>query len=263
MFERYTEKARRSIFFARWEASQFGSPEIEPEHLLLGLMRHTDIPGRDVRAEIEQSLPRGEKTATSVDLPLSVHTKRALAFAAEESERAGHQHIGVEHMLLGLWRDDHPVSALLQKHGVDRETILARCSEGPPEVVTRESLRSVIEKLPDTSLPMAKRILENMPVLPGQGGMLGGFGRGGGFAGRARFETPRRGRRSSHRMEDGAEVFETRYFRDGIEITFIERFRPSDDGKTLTYTQEIHGPGGQSWQHTIDFEIPETKQEPK
>src|SRR5664280_267950 len=39
MFERYTEKARRVIFFARYEASQFGSPYIETEHLLLGLFR--------------------------------------------------------------------------------------------------------------------------------------------------------------------------------------------------------------------------------
>lgn len=39
MFERYTEKARRVIFFARYEASQYGSPYIETEHLLLGLCR--------------------------------------------------------------------------------------------------------------------------------------------------------------------------------------------------------------------------------
>ena len=39
MFEKYTEKARRVIFFARYEASQFGSPYIETEHLLLGLLR--------------------------------------------------------------------------------------------------------------------------------------------------------------------------------------------------------------------------------
>ena len=38
MFERYTEKARRVIFFARYEASQYGSPYIETEHLLLGLI---------------------------------------------------------------------------------------------------------------------------------------------------------------------------------------------------------------------------------
>lgn len=39
MFERYTEEARRVIFFARYEASQFGSPYIEAEHLLLGVIR--------------------------------------------------------------------------------------------------------------------------------------------------------------------------------------------------------------------------------
>ena len=39
MFERYTEKARRTVFFARYEASQFGSPVIDTEHLLLGLLR--------------------------------------------------------------------------------------------------------------------------------------------------------------------------------------------------------------------------------
>jgi len=37
MFERYTEKARRLIFFGRFEASQFGGPFMETEHLLLGL----------------------------------------------------------------------------------------------------------------------------------------------------------------------------------------------------------------------------------
>lgn len=38
MLERYTEKARRVIFFARYEASNYGSPYIETEHLLLGLI---------------------------------------------------------------------------------------------------------------------------------------------------------------------------------------------------------------------------------
>jgi ATP-dependent Clp protease ATP-binding subunit ClpC len=50
MFEKYTEKARRVIFFARYEASQFGSSRIETEHLLLGLLRedNTSVPGRPV-----------------------------------------------------------------------------------------------------------------------------------------------------------------------------------------------------------------------
>jgi ATP-dependent Clp protease ATP-binding subunit ClpC len=39
VFERYTERARRVIFFARYEASQYGSNHIDTEHLLLGLLR--------------------------------------------------------------------------------------------------------------------------------------------------------------------------------------------------------------------------------
>jgi hypothetical protein len=65
----------------------------------------------------------------------------------------------------------------------------------------------------------------------------------------------RKGRYSSSRFEDGAEVVETHHFRDEIEITVIERFRLSDDGKRLSYTQEIGGPG-KSVQHSTDFEIP-------
>src|SRR5215831_8667868 len=99
MFERYTEKARRVIFFARYEASQFGSPYIETEHLLLGLLREEKFLVRQVfnadpeaameaiRREIEARAKIGKKTSTSVDLPLSNESKRALAFAAEEAER--------------------------------------------------------------------------------------------------------------------------------------------------------------------------------
>ena len=43
MFERYTDKARRVIFFARYEAVQGGSQAIEPDHLLLGLAREDRI----------------------------------------------------------------------------------------------------------------------------------------------------------------------------------------------------------------------------
>ena len=79
MFERYTEKARRVIFFARYEASQFGAPAIEPEHLLLGLMREDKtLTGRffpraqvsieSIRKEIEGRTLLREKISTSVEL---------------------------------------------------------------------------------------------------------------------------------------------------------------------------------------------------
>src|SRR5947209_11350059 len=111
MFERYTEKARRVIFFARYEASQFGSPYIETEHLLLGILREDKalsvrvIPHLDVEAirqEIEGATLIRETISTSVDLPLSNESKRVLNYAAEEAERMDHRHIGSEHLFLGL-----------------------------------------------------------------------------------------------------------------------------------------------------------------
>src|SRR5437867_966557 len=113
MFERYTEKARRVIFFARYEASQFGSPYIESEHLLLGIVREdkplttrflrSDM--ASIRKQIESHTTAREKASTSVDLPLSNESKRVLAYGAEEAERLGHKHIGTEHRLLGLLRE--------------------------------------------------------------------------------------------------------------------------------------------------------------
>src|SRR5882672_12321585 len=130
MFERYTEKARRVIFFARYEASQFGSPYIETEHLLLGVMREDKAlthryllrgssSAEAIRAQIEAATTKRKKTATSVDLPLTNECKRVLAYAAEEAERLSHKHIGSEHLALGLLREERCFAAeILAEHGV-------------------------------------------------------------------------------------------------------------------------------------------------
>jgi ATP-dependent Clp protease ATP-binding subunit ClpC len=122
MFERYTEKARRVIFFARYEASQFGAPAIEPEHLLLGLMREDKtLTGRffpraqitieAIRREIESRTLLRERIPTSVELPLAPETKRVLHYSHEESDRLQHRHIGTEHLLLGLLREERSMAA--------------------------------------------------------------------------------------------------------------------------------------------------------
>src|SRR3979490_2253970 len=129
MFERYPEKARRVIFFARYEASQFGSPCIETEHLLLGLLREdkalanrflrSSASVESIRKQIETHTTLREKVSTSVDLPLSHECKRVLAYAAEEAERLNHKHIGTEHLLLGLLRGEKCFAAeILQERGV-------------------------------------------------------------------------------------------------------------------------------------------------
>jgi len=144
MFERYTEKARRVIFFARYEASQFGSPYIETEHLLLGLLRedkaltnrflrsHASI--ESIRKQIEVRTTIREKVSTSVDLPLSQECKRILAFAAEEAERLAHKHIGTEHLLLGLLREEKSFAAeILHERGLRLSTIREELSRAQNE----------------------------------------------------------------------------------------------------------------------------------
>ena len=123
MFERYTEKARRVIFLARYEASTFGSPCIETEHFLLGLLREDKALASHLRLGTFETLREKiathtvvrEKIATSVDLPLSNECKRVLAYAAEEAERLGHKHIGSEHLLLGLLREKKCLASELLK----------------------------------------------------------------------------------------------------------------------------------------------------
>ncbi len=116
MFERFTEKARRTIFFAKYEASQFGSPYIETEHLLLGLLRedkaltfrflrsHKSV--ESIRKQIEGHTTIRERVSTSVDLPLSNECKRVLTYAQNEADGLSHKHIGNEHLLLGLLREE-------------------------------------------------------------------------------------------------------------------------------------------------------------
>ena len=134
MFERYTEKARRTIFFARYEASNIGSPYIETEHILLGLLRedksltnrflrsHASV--ESIRRQIEQHATIREKISTSVDLPLSNECKHVLAYAAEEAERLAHNFIGTEHLLLGILREKVCFAAgLLRQFAVEADTV--------------------------------------------------------------------------------------------------------------------------------------------
>ena len=146
MFERYTEKARRVIFFARYEASQFGSPFIETEHLMLGLMREDKLlTNRFLRShgsvesivkQIKAQTVIREKTSTSVDLPLSNECKRVLNYAAEEAERLGHKHIGTEHLFLGLLREQESFAAsLLKERGIEIDKVREELAQAPSGTV--------------------------------------------------------------------------------------------------------------------------------
>jgi len=123
MFERYSERSRRIIFFARYEALQYGSPVIAPEHVLLGLLREdktvvgrffpfrTDLGTDKIRAEVETRAVVRDRISQSAELQLSAQTKKVLFYASEESRKQKNRFIGPDHLLIGLLREERSVAA--------------------------------------------------------------------------------------------------------------------------------------------------------
>jgi ATP-dependent Clp protease ATP-binding subunit ClpC len=128
MFERYTEKTNRVMFFARYEANQFGSPYVETEHILLGVLREDKTlskrflsPGsaESIRRQIEGHTTIREKNSQKHDPPLSNESKRVVAYAAEEAEQLNDKYINTEHIWLGLLREEKSFAAeILHERGV-------------------------------------------------------------------------------------------------------------------------------------------------
>jgi len=163
MFERYTEKARRMIFFARYEASQLGSPSIETEHLLLGLFRadvalslrflgsHAGL--ESIRKQINEQAALRERISTSVDIPVSDEGKQVLALAAEEAQRLGHSHIGTEHLLLGLLREEKGVAAqILRERGLRLDDFREELERALAEIDTEAQKKQMRAETPQRLL---------------------------------------------------------------------------------------------------------------
>jgi ATP-dependent Clp protease ATP-binding subunit ClpC len=134
MFDRYNQSARRVIFLAREEAMQYGSPYIESEHLLLGILRENDalanrLAGKmgsvnSFRREVEANTTVGRAVAGSREVPLSADSKRVLILAAEEADELGHTQIALAHFLLGILRVEKCIAAkILQVHGATLMTM--------------------------------------------------------------------------------------------------------------------------------------------
>ena len=160
MFERYDEPARRTLFFARFEASKLGVRSIETEHLLLGLMREPrgpagrlllTLPLTDLRKELEKNRT-DERIETSVEIPFSPETKRVLQHACDEADGLTHRHIGPEHLLLGLMKEPNTRAATtLARYGMQldgaREQVreLSVAMKAVPKSAVQAQLEQVME----------------------------------------------------------------------------------------------------------------------
>lgn len=145
VWQRFTERARRVVFFAQEEAGRLGENYVSTEHLLLGLVRENDSVaarildrigvslGR-IRSEIERQVARGDGRLGQ-DMQLTPRAKRVIDLAYDEARQLNNNYIGTEHLLLGLIREGEGLAGrVLSKLGVDlertrREVILLQDAE--------------------------------------------------------------------------------------------------------------------------------------
>ena len=132
MWQRFTERARKVVFYAQEEAQKFGEGYVSTEHLLLGLVRESDsvaarvleklgVSLNRIRAEVEKQLPRGD-ARPSQDMTLTPRAKRVIDLAYDEARNLNNNYIGTEHLLLGLIREgDGLAGRVLAKLGVELE----------------------------------------------------------------------------------------------------------------------------------------------
>ena len=140
MWQRFTERARKVVFYAQEEAQKFGEGYVSTEHLLLGLVRESDciacrvieklgVNVNRIRAEVEKQLPRGD-VRPSQDMTLTPRAKRVIDLAYDEARQLNNNYIGTEHLLLGLVREgDGLAGRVLEKLGIELEVCRAQVIE--------------------------------------------------------------------------------------------------------------------------------------
>ena len=129
MWQRFTERARKVVFYAQEEAQKLGHEFVSTEHLLLGLVREPDstatlvlqklgISLNRITSEIERQLPRSEHKPAQ-EMTLTPRAKCVIDLAYEEALKLNNNYIGTEHLLLGLIREgDGLAGRVLDKLGV-------------------------------------------------------------------------------------------------------------------------------------------------
>lgn len=145
-FERYTDRAKRVILHAHYEAAQHGSLQVESVHILLGLAREEwDIvnsflgqrwSGESFRQEIEANTTIRPRSSTSNDIPFSDECRSILTYALEEAEQRKSIRVDSEHLLLGLLREQTSLAARI----FQRANAPARHASMNEETHTREKI---------------------------------------------------------------------------------------------------------------------------
>ena len=135
MHDRFTDRVRRVIYYARDEANRLQHDYIGTEHLLLGIVREgegiaakvlgkLDLDFEQIQQAVESMVKSSGSSLIVGEIPFTPRAKRVLELAIDEARQLGHNYVGTEHLLLGLIREGEGVAAqVLSELGVDRKRV--------------------------------------------------------------------------------------------------------------------------------------------
>ncbi|HLC15214.1 MAG TPA: ATP-dependent Clp protease ATP-binding subunit [Thermodesulfovibrionia bacterium] len=127
MFEKFTERGRKAIIYAREEAEKRQNDYLGTEHFLLALLkdegalpvailRKMGLSTNEIRMEVERNLPTGSNLLTFGEIPFTPRAKKVLELSIEEARLLGHSYIGSEHLLLGLIREEEGIAGKILRN---------------------------------------------------------------------------------------------------------------------------------------------------
>jgi len=162
MFEKFTERGRKIIIYAKEEAERRQNDYLGTEHLLLAILREEDslpvailkkmgLSIEELRMEIERNLPLGNNIFTFGDVPFTPRAKKVLELAVEEARLLGHSYIGSEHLLLGVVREDEGIAGkILRNYGANllgaRQLAINLSMKAAPHVKDKKSATPALDE---------------------------------------------------------------------------------------------------------------------
>ncbi len=136
MYERFTQPARRAVYFAAMEARESQSGYLETQHYLLGILKvdealFADLGIRDLKplAAACRSIAPTVLSKNTGDIPVDNQVKTIYSRSAEEADRLGHRDMGPQHLLLGLLATPNKLSDALKSNGLTYAAVRAFCAK--------------------------------------------------------------------------------------------------------------------------------------
>ena len=180
MAKRFTENAQKIILIAQEEAKRLNHDYVGTEHIMLGLtalegtvsnkiLASLGITFRKVRLEIEKMVGVGDAVMLLGEIPFTPRAKKVLEFAVEESQSLGTEHIGTEHILLGLVREEEGMAGTIFQNlnvtlNTVRESTLAFLEGAQPSDLKEDVSSSHFSQDEDDEDDEEEEIIVEQPV---------------------------------------------------------------------------------------------------